>query len=291
MVAALGACFVAKIPTAAQPTPSDRVTIRIIVVGTNDEATHVVKPCEWGKFCALAREVSLDPSAEDGAAFSQLSPSQLRSELRAALEGLALGAVSPIVEIPTGFAVLMIVPPDNGTANRGGLGLALDAAGDVKYTLSVGGFTEAELALGQPVPDFRLVNQVQQPVSLSQLRGSVVVINIVYTRCVLPAFCLRVSSNFAALSRRFKADLSRGLTLLTVTFDPVRDQPDVLKRYADQWASDPRTWHFLTGEVSDVQRVCRWITGPADRTATSTLPTLTTASRRTAPRRSPSSSS
>jgi protein SCO1 len=43
--------------------------------------------------------------------------------------------------------------------------------------------------------------------------------------------------------------------LLTETFDPQRDQPDVLNRYASNWKADPATWHFLTGPVEDVQRV------------------------------------
>ena len=35
--------------------------------------------------------------------------------------------------------------------------------------------------------------------------------------------------------------------LLTVTFDPVHDTPEVLAQYASQWNADPATWHFLTG--------------------------------------------
>jgi protein SCO1/2 len=45
--------------------------------------------------------------------------------------------------------------------------------------------------------------------------------------------------------------------LVTITFDPGRDRPDVLAQYASQWNADPESWHFLTGDVADVQRVCR----------------------------------
>jgi protein SCO1/2 len=41
-----------------------------------------------------------------------------------------------------------------------------------------------------------------------------------------------------------------------VTFDPERDTPDVLAEYASQWKADPKTWHFLTGAVADVRKVC-----------------------------------
>jgi protein SCO1/2 len=57
------------------------------------------------------------------------------------------------------------------------------------------------------------------------------------------------------LKRRFQKQLGTDLILLTVTFDPVRDQPEVLAHYAATWKADPNNWHFLTGTPSDVQRV------------------------------------
>jgi len=50
--------------------------------------------------------------------------------------------------------------------------------------------------------------------------------------------------------------LGRDLILLTVTFDPVHDQPDILDHYAETWKANHETWHFLTGSAADVQRVC-----------------------------------
>jgi protein SCO1/2 len=112
------------------------------------------------------------------------------------------------------------------------------------------------LAIGQTVPDFRLTNQKRRPIALSELRGKVVAINFIYASCPLPNFCLRIANNFGVLQKRFKAQLGRDLVLLTVTFDPVHDTPDVLAQYAGRWNADPATWHFLTGPVRDVQRVC-----------------------------------
>ena len=106
------------------------------------------------------------------------------------------------------------------------------------------------------MPDFRLTDQKGRPVALSDLRGKVVAINFIYTSCPLPNFCLRIANNFGVLQKRFKAQLGRDLVLLTVTFDPVHDTPEVLARYASQWDADPATWHFLTGPANDVQRVC-----------------------------------
>jgi protein SCO1/2 len=113
------------------------------------------------------------------------------------------------------------------------------------------------LAIGESVPDFRLIDQKRRPVALSDLRGRVVAVNFVYTSCALPNFCLRLANNFGVLQKRFKAQLGGDLVLLTVTFDPVHDTPEVLAQYASRWDADSATWHFLTGPSPDVQRVCR----------------------------------
>jgi protein SCO1/2 len=120
-----------------------------------------------------------------------------------------------------------------------------------------GGAQIRTLPIGETVPDFKLIDQTRRPISLSALRGKVVAVNFIYTSCALPNFCLRIANNFGVLQKRFKARLGRDLVLLTVTFDPVHDTPDVLAEYARRWDADAESWHFLTGLVSDVQKVCR----------------------------------
>lgn len=114
----------------------------------------------------------------------------------------------------------------------------------------------AALAAGKPVPNFTLTDQNQRRISLNQLSGKVVALNFVYTRCALPEYCYRLSNNFGRLQKRFKNRMGRDLVLLTVTFDPVHDHPEVLANYAKTWKADPDNWHFLTGTVPDVERVC-----------------------------------
>lgn len=114
----------------------------------------------------------------------------------------------------------------------------------------------AELSAGQPVPDFTLIDQNSQKIALSGLAGKVVAMNFVYTRCPLPDYCFRLSNNFGRIQKRFAARMGQDLVLLTITFDPAHDRPDVLASYARIWKADPQAWHFLTGESADIQRVC-----------------------------------
>lgn len=110
------------------------------------------------------------------------------------------------------------------------------------------------LAIGSQVPDFTLTDQNRRPVTLSRLRGRVIALDFVYTRCPLPDYCFRLSNNFSRLQKRFTGN--RDLVLLTASFDPVHDGPDALARYADIWKADPSVWHFLTGPPEEINRIC-----------------------------------
>lgn len=111
------------------------------------------------------------------------------------------------------------------------------------------------LDIGQAVRDFTLTDQSHRRVTFSKFSGKVVAINFIYTSCALPNFCFRNSNTFGVLQKRFKEQMGRELVLLTVTFDPQRDGPDVLANYARTWKANPAAWHFLTGPVLDVQHV------------------------------------
>jgi protein SCO1/2 len=111
------------------------------------------------------------------------------------------------------------------------------------------------LAVGQTVPDFLLTDQQKRPTRLRQFAGKMVAINFVYTRCVLPEYCLRSSNNFGTLQEQFQKRMGNDLVLLTITLDPVHDQPEILRDYAKTFHADPENWRFLTGTATDVQRV------------------------------------
>jgi protein SCO1/2 len=116
--------------------------------------------------------------------------------------------------------------------------------------------TVRELQPGDQVPDFHLTDQTGAPVSLFQFRGKVVALTFMYTKCPLPDYCFRLNNNFGNLQRRFAPELGKNLVFLSLSFDPVHDQPPVLAEYAKTWHANPQGWHFLTGPLPQVERVC-----------------------------------
>jgi len=117
--------------------------------------------------------------------------------------------------------------------------------------------TGPTLLVGQTVPDFTLIDQRRKSVTLSALKGQVVAITFIYTKCPLPNFCFRMSNNFGVLDKRFADRMEKDLVLLSITFDPEHDQPEALADYARTWTKYEKGWHFLTGPAPDVKNICR----------------------------------
>lgn len=88
------------------------------------------------------------------------------------------------------------------------------------------------------------------PVSLhSVMRGRVVVLSFIYTRCTDPKACMRATGALNELQKiaRARPELARKLLLITLSFDPANDTPEVMKRYGKVFAQqDSVEWLFLT---------------------------------------------
>ena len=110
--------------------------------------------------------------------------------------------------------------------------------------------------VGSAVPDFELIDHTGARFTLSSLRGQVVAVTFIYTRCPLPDYCPRMVENFRAIRDRFAARMNRDLALLTITFDPKYDTPAMLTAYAASHRAGGPGWRFLTGDAAQIERVC-----------------------------------
>ncbi len=78
--------------------------------------------------------------------------------------------------------------------------------------------------------------------------GQPTVVSAIYTHC--PDVCLMTMSTMRRVRKALGADTSR-VRFVTLTFDPARDTPSALRRYADSWSTGP-DWRLLTGDASTV---------------------------------------
>jgi protein SCO1 len=109
---------------------------------------------------------------------------------------------------------------------------------------------------GEPVPDHEFVDERSRTRRLSELHGRAVAITFIYTRCPVPTFCPLMDRNFAGIQARIKKDrrLTERVHLVSVSFDPAYDTPDVLRQHAATLGADPALWSFFTGERDGIDR-------------------------------------
>ncbi|HEY6554641.1 MAG TPA: SCO family protein, partial [Vicinamibacteria bacterium] len=104
------------------------------------------------------------------------------------------------------------------------------------------------------VPEATFVDTRGKTRRFTEWRGHAVALTFIFTRCPLPDFCPALDRGFAKLQERVKGDpvLRERARLLTVSFDPEHDTPEILRKYASRLGADPEFWEFLTGEAAVV---------------------------------------
>lgn len=114
---------------------------------------------------------------------------------------------------------------------------------------------------GARVPDVALVNQDGRTIHLSDFSGKALLVTFLYTRCPMPDFCPRLSSQFARIHEELKkipGDYSK-THLLTISFDPKYDTPAVLRKYGLSYLNGDEKgfshWDFAATNPSDLHRL------------------------------------
>jgi len=103
-----------------------------------------------------------------------------------------------------------------------------------------------------PAPDFTLTDALSgQPLTLSSLRGSVVALAFLYTRC--PDTCPLTAEHFREAQQALGADAAR-VRFVAVSVDPEGDTPESVRAFT----ADHRlaaNWHYLLGKRGQLEFV------------------------------------
>lgn len=118
--------------------------------------------------------------------------------------------------------------------------------------------------IGKEVPDFTLTNQDGKRISLKGFRGKALAITFIYTKCPLPDYCIKMSTNFSDLAKQLQnSDLKDKIRLLSISFDPKNDTPKVLKDYGLGYLRgvenpDFSVWQLATGTDKEVKNIAEF---------------------------------
>ena len=107
------------------------------------------------------------------------------------------------------------------------------------------GTTEEEsLVKIGPAPQFDLTNQEGNKVTNATYLGKVFVIEFFFTSC--PTICPKMNQSMLVIEKQFFGNPNFGIA--SITIDPEKDSPKVLKKHAKLLGATSSNWHFLTGD-------------------------------------------
>lgn len=106
-----------------------------------------------------------------------------------------------------------------------------------------------------PAPEFALTSQDGAPVTLADFRGKVVAVTFIFTMCTTTCPVLTPMMSF--VQDQLGADFGAKIAFVSITVDPERDTPDVLKEYAQAFGANFAGWSFLTGTPSAIRDATR----------------------------------
>ena len=106
-----------------------------------------------------------------------------------------------------------------------------------------------------PAPNFTLTSQDGSPVALADLRGKVVALTFIYTKC--PDICPLLTQKMVQVQDELGALFGKKVAFVSISLDSQHDTPQVLKDYAQFWGAKPEGWSFLTGSPEAVRDVTR----------------------------------
>ena len=120
--------------------------------------------------------------------------------------------------------------------------------------------------IGQ-APEFSLTSQDGGKVSLADFRGKVVAVTFIYTLCTTT--CPALTPLMSFIQDQLGPDFGSKIVFVSITVDPERDTPQVLKEYAHAFGANLAGWTFLTGPPDAIRDVTHRYGVFASKTANS----------------------
>jgi protein SCO1/2 len=100
-----------------------------------------------------------------------------------------------------------------------------------------------------------LTSQDGGTASLRDYRGKVLAIAFIYTSC--PDICPLLTEKMAQVQDELGSDFGPKIAFVSITVDPARDTPEVLKAYADGYGVNYAGWSFATGAPPMIRDVAQ----------------------------------
>lgn len=102
-----------------------------------------------------------------------------------------------------------------------------------------------------PIQDFSLIDSNNQSFTKANLDGKVWVADLIFTSCEMT--CPMMTKKMRTISQHFKNHPD--LRFVSISVDPEKDTPAVLKKYAKTHGALQASWFFLTGDMAVIREL------------------------------------
>lgn len=132
--------------------------------------------------------------------------------------------------------------------------LALAVIGGLAYWIWWG---STRLPVVERAPNWTLQNVDGQRESLQSLGQKVKLVEFVFLNC--PDICPATTVNMVSLQEELKKKklFGKDVRFVAISFDPERDTPEAMKKYAEAMKVDWSGWSFFTGTEDEIQKVLK----------------------------------
>jgi protein SCO1/2 len=139
------------------------------------------------------------------------------------------------------------------------------AAAALVAVLAAGAATAASQWGADYFPNVPLTTQDGKTVRFYDdlLKGKSVAINVIFTTCT--DVCPLETANLVRLTKLLGDRVGKDVHFYSISIDPMRDTPPVLKAYAEKFGAGGPGWLFLTGKPEDIKLLTKKLALVRDR--------------------------
>ncbi|WP_126425007.1 SCO family protein [Brevibacillus marinus] len=130
--------------------------------------------------------------------------------------------------------------------------LVIALAGVLLYKLV---WADEPIPVMKKLDNFTLQNMNGETFQFADTAGKVRLVSFIFTNC--PDICPATTLLMAQLQEDLKKEglFGKDVVFVTIAFDPERDTPEALQKYAQAFGADTSGWYFVRGEQDEIKQV------------------------------------
>lgn len=104
----------------------------------------------------------------------------------------------------------------------------------------------------------KLVDQNNNSFSVDQLKNQITLFNFIYTQCA--NICSTQTKDLLSVYKKLSPALKKNIKFVSISLDPVKDNPKQLKTFAQRLKADLHGWFFISSNFMGIRQLATKLT-------------------------------